>query len=164
MALKKGSVTVGRKERQNAKGEVKVISPGVQVTVVQMPFTEGFDVLALLSQATPEKAPNLTGTVDSMGTAIVWSAVRGIIGDAGRLRKICELFGAYSAVKVNGGEDGLTLDKQHEVFGVDYGMIAEWLWFCISHNFGTLADMIPDAGKDAISAAIGQPTEQKARP
>lgn len=137
----------------------EVVRPGVSITCQQMPFSEGFDVLALITSATPERAPNLQGSDESIGLALAWAAFRGILSDAPKLRKLCQLFGAYCTVKVPEGEDGLTPDKQAEVFGADYDVIAEWLWFCVNHNFGSLATMVPTAGKQAISAAMGRGAE-----
>lgn len=51
------------------------------------------------------------------------------------------------------------MDVQDSVLGADYAALFEWLYFAAIHNFGSLWNLMPQEGKEAVSVVAGKTTD-----
>lgn len=140
--------------------------PGFQIQVKQLPMATGLDILAAFAKAFPSKIPmeNQTSPVPVSKNGnelmnLLYGFIRNVLRDRTLLETARKTFGSFSMITVieNGKtiQEPLTVENQDVYFGANYSALFEWLYFCIIFNFGSLDNLIPVAGKGALSVMVG---------
>ena len=127
--------------------------------VSQLTASEGRAMLVLLIKIL---GPSLGRLIDSSETTI-GSSISGAIFELStnltdqELKKVCETFGKYTMVSIEGKDQRLDLNLQEIFFAGKYGTMFKWLGFSLEANYRDFFESMANA-----SANLGNVQEMLA--